>query len=56
MGSIFKFLTEILMLKKDNSKIGLAQFKDPVISSYPSPRQISHNKEVKLSDLMRRAG
>lgn len=56
MGDFINLIQEIFMLKKDNSvKVGLTQFKRDVYK--PAPKQASiRNKDVKLSDLMRRAG
>ena len=56
MGAIINFLKEILMIKEnDNIKIGLTQFKEPVIKSARAKTPSIRNKDVKLSDLMRRA-
>lgn len=55
MNSFINFWKEILMIKQDDSiKVGLTQFK-----TIPKPikKEASiRNKDVKLSDLMRRAG
>lgn len=53
--SIFGFLQEIFMLKKDDGiKVGLSQFKRVPIE--PVKKDVSiRTKDVKLSDLMRRA-
>jgi len=53
--AIFSFLQEIFMLKKDDGiKVGLSQFKREVIE--PVKKDVSiRTKDVKLSDLMRRA-
>lgn len=56
MDKVFNFLQEVFMMKKeDNIKVGLTQFKD---SAQPAPKaDVSiRTKDVKLSDLMRRAG
>lgn len=54
MDKILNFLQEILMIKKeDNIKVGLTQFRKPVIQ--PVQKDVSiRTKDVKLSDLMRR--
>ncbi len=56
MGEIISFLQEIFLMKEENSKlkVGLSQFKksDKVVK--PKVKKVAP-KEVKLSDLMRRA-
>lgn len=56
MDKILNVLQEILMLKKDDGiKVGLTQFKQP--EPTPVEKEVSiRTKDVKLSDLMRRAG
>ncbi len=56
MGNVFNFLQDILMIKKDDGiKVGLTQFKSDEIK--PIEKDVSiRTKDVKLSDLMRRAG
>lgn len=56
MDKILSFLQEILMIKKDDGiKVGLTQFKKPPVE--PIRKDVSiRTKDVKLSDLMRRAG
>lgn len=57
MSDFFGFLQEIFMIKKDDSsiKVGLTQFKELEVK--PIVKDVSiRNKDVKLSDLMRRAG
>lgn len=56
MDKILNFLQEILMIKKDDGiKVGLSQFK--AIQAKPVQKDVSiRTKDVKLSDLMRRAG
>lgn len=57
MDKVLNFLQEILMMKKDDGiKVGLTQFKqsEPELTV---KKDISiRTKDVKLSDLMRRAG
>lgn len=55
MGNVFNLLQDIFMLKKDdNIKVGLTQFKQEEIQ--PVKKDVSiRTKDVKLSDLMRRA-
>lgn len=54
MNEFLGFIQEIFMLKKDDSiKVGLTQFRKPSVT--PIKKQPSiNNKDVKLSDLMRR--
>lgn len=55
MNEFFGLLQEIFMIKKDETKVGLSQFKNE--SPRPVLKDVSiRNKDVKLSDLMRRAG
>lgn len=56
MGNVFNLLQDIFMLKKDDTiKVGLTQFKQEEIIQ-PVKKDISiRTKDVKLSDLMRRA-
>lgn len=57
MHKIINFLSDILMSKKDDcQKIGLAQFKtDEVVQPLRKKEVSIRTKDVKLSDLMRRA-
>lgn len=53
MKEFFGFLQEIFMIKKEDTKVGLSQFKLEKIE--PIRKNVSiRNKDVKLSDLMRR--
>jgi hypothetical protein len=56
MDKVLNFLQEILMIKKDDGiKVGLTQFKETLVE--PVKKDVSiRTKDVKLSDLMRRAG
>ena len=58
MDKVLNFLQEIFMLKKDDGiKVGLTQFK--IIEETPVEKKTDvsiRTKDVKLSDLMRRAG
>ena len=55
MNEFLSLLQDIFMLKQDNKKVGLTQFKREVVA--PAPKDVSiKTKDVKLSDLMRRAG
>lgn len=56
MDKFLSFLQEIFMLKKDDGmKVGLSQFKNEVVE--PVRKEVPlKRKEVKISDLMRRAG
>lgn len=54
MNEFFGFIQDIFMMKKDdNIRVGLTQFKKPTVQ--PIRKEVSiRNKDVKLSDLMRR--
>lgn len=56
MDKILNFIQEICMMKKDDGiKVGLTQFKKLPVE--PVKKDVSiRTKDVKLSDLMRRAG
>lgn len=57
MDKIIDFFQEILMMKKDDGiKVGLTQFKQPEIKPVEKKDISIRTKDVKLSDLMRRAG
>lgn len=55
MANFLDFIQDLLMIKKDGEiKVGLTQFKKPVVE--PIKKEVSiRTKDVKLSDLMRRA-
>ncbi len=55
MSDFLNFLQDVFMIKKDDSiKVGLSSFKKPVVE--PRRKDVSiKTKDVKLSDLMRRA-
>lgn len=55
MEKVFNIVKEILMMKKDDGiKVGLTQFKREEVA--PIKKDVSiRTKDVKLSDLMRRA-
>lgn len=54
MNEIIEFFKEIFMIREPKTKIGLSQFKETdTIVEKPKPEKIQ--KEVKLSDLMRRS-
>lgn len=57
MNKIFGFISELLMIKKDDGmRIGLTQFKTQEIEPVSRKKDVSiRTKDVKLSDLMRRA-
>lgn len=57
MNKIFEFVSELLMIKKDDGmKIGLTQFKvDEIVQPLRKKDVSIRTKDVKLSDLMRRA-
>lgn len=57
MDKVLNFLQDIFMLKKDDGiKVGLTQFKTAEIKPMPKDDVSIRTKDVKLSDLMRRAG
>ena len=53
MNLFEKIINKILIFEKEPQKIGLTQFKECVKPEKPAPS--IKNKNVKLSDLMRRA-
>lgn len=55
MSEIVNFFKDLFMLQNDNdSMVGLSGFKKPVpVKQVVRPKKVS--KEIKLSDLMRRA-
>ncbi len=54
MNMLKNIINKILLFEKEPQRIGLSQFKEPVtIKAKPAPS--IKNKNVKLSDLMRRA-
>lgn len=53
MEKIFNILQKCFVFDKEPQRIGLSQFKEPVES--PKKEPSIKNKDVKLSDLMRRA-
>lgn len=56
MNEFISFLKDILMIKEEASiSIGLSQFKTSTASVKPKEEKTIKNKEVKLSDLMRRS-
>ncbi len=57
MNKIFGFISELLMIKKDDGmRIGLTQFKTTEYEPVSRKKDVSiRTKDVKLSDLMRRA-
>lgn len=58
MDKVLNFIQEVLMLKKDDGiKVGLTQFRMPEETPVEKKQDVSiRTKDVKLSDLMRRAG
>ena len=55
MNIIGMILKKILIFEKEPQKVGLSQFKPEQIKTVPDGPSIGR-KDVKLSDLMRRAG
>lgn len=57
MDKVLNFIQEVLMLKKDDEiKVGLTQFRLPEATPVEKKDVSIRTKDVKLSDLMRRAG
>ncbi len=54
MNILETIMKKILIFEKEPQKVGLSQFKETVVNKMPAPS--IKNKDVKLSDLMRRAG
>lgn len=52
---MMKFFKEMLMMKEDEKKIGLSQFKTLAPVEKPKVKPVKPASEVKLSDLMRRS-
>ena len=53
MNEFLGLLQDIFMMKKEDTKVGLSQFKEE--APRPVLKDVSiRNKDVKLSDLMRR--
>lgn len=52
MISFINLLQRVFVFEKEPQKIGLSQFKDPVVKE-KEPQPSLKNKNVKLSDLMR---
>lgn len=55
MKEIIEFFKDIFMINNDNQKVGLCQFKNNIKVEEPVKKVAKINKEVKLSDLMRRS-
>ena len=55
MNLINTIITKILFFEKEPQKVGLSQFKKEIKDSYAEGPSIK-KRDVKLSDLMRRAG
>lgn len=55
MQEIVNFLKEMFMMKNDEKKIGLSQFKSITPIEKPKVKAVKPANEVKLSDLMRRS-
>ena len=53
MDAILNLIQKCFIFEKEPQKIGLSQFKEPVEKKKETPS--IKNKDVKLSDLMRRA-
>ena len=51
MDNILNMIQKVFIFEKEPQKIGLSQFKEPVIKEKSTPS--IKNKNVKLSDLMR---
>lgn len=55
MQEVIKFLKEIFLMKPEDKRIGLCQFKAVEPVEKPLKKVIKPASEVKLSDLMRRS-
>ena len=55
MHEVVKFLQEIFLMKQEDKRIGLCQFKTKEPVDKPVKKVIKPASEVKLSDLMRRS-
>ncbi len=55
MNNILNLIQKCFIFEKEPQKIGLSQFREPVIEKKQEAPSIK-SKDVKLSDLMRRAG
>lgn len=53
MNILETIMRKILIFEKEPQKVGLSQFKEPTVIKKAEPS--IKNKDVKLSDLMRRA-
>ena len=54
MNIILNLIQKLFMFEKEPQKIGLTQLKEPILAQ-PATIPSIKNKDVKLSDLMRRA-
>ncbi len=55
MQEIVNYFKEMFMMKNDDKKIGLSQFKSITPIEKPKVNPVKPANEVKLSDLMRRS-
>ena len=55
MNIILNLIQKIIIFEKEPQKIGLTQLKEPVIIKKEEETSLK-SKDIKLSDLMRRAG
>ena len=55
MNILNTIISKIFIFEKEPQKIGLSQFKPEAVDCIPKGPSLK-NKDVKLSDLMRRAG
>ncbi len=54
MNDIITFFKEIFMIKQDDKKVGLSQFKELTETAKPKAKKTFKKSEnIKLSDLMR---
>lgn len=54
MNAFINIIQKCFFFEKEPQRIGLTQFKEPVATKKPETPSIK-NKDVKLSDLMRRS-
>ena len=56
MNEFITFLKDIFMIKEATPmSVGLSQFKATTVEPKPKEKKETKNKEIKLSDLMRRS-
>ena len=56
MSGFINFILELFMIKQNEQSIGLNAYKNKPMKGFRKPTKSLKSKDVKLSDLMRRAG